>query len=161
MQRSFIDWLAHTPLSLAIQGHWWAIPTLQSVHILAIAATMTAVLLVDLRIVGLFNRHEQCHVVVNRFAPWVYKPLPVLALSGALLIVAEPERALTSIAFLVKIVLLLAGLVLMAILQRRFNQSLEYQNVTFLWRACVTVGAIASLLLWAGVVFTGRLIAYF
>lgn len=160
MRQSFIEWLAHTPLSLAIQGHGWAIPMLQSVHILAIAAIMTAVLLVNLRLVGVFNRNERCHVVVQQFAPWVYRPLPVLALSGALLIVAEPERALTSIVFLVKMLLLLAGLVLMTMLHRCFNGSLEYGIETSVGRAGVTVGAIVSLLLWVAVVFAGRLIAY-
>lgn len=161
MQQSFMEWLAHTPLSLAIQGHWWVIPSLQSVHILAIAATMTAVLLVHLRIVGLFNTKERCHVVIKRFAPWVYRPLPVLALSGALLIVAEPERALTSVVFLVKMLLLLGGLVLMVMLQRRFTRPLEYQSAGSVWRACVAVGAIVSLFFWVGVIFAGRLVAYF
>jgi hypothetical protein len=161
MQQSFMEWLAHTPLSLAIHGHWWVIPSLQSVHILAIAATMTAVLLVHLRIVGLFNRNELCRVVVKRFAPWVYKPLPVLALSGALLIVAEPERALTSVTFLVKMLLLLAGLVLMVMLQRHFSRPVAHQIAGSVWRACIAVGTIVSLLVWVGVIFAGRLVAYF
>jgi len=35
-----IDWLAQTSLSLAIQTHEWVVPTVQSIHIVAIGIVM-------------------------------------------------------------------------------------------------------------------------
>ena len=39
----FADWLSQTPVTLAIQTREWIIPTIQSVHIVAIAVVMGSV----------------------------------------------------------------------------------------------------------------------
>jgi len=50
----FALWLASTPPSVFIQEHnAWAIPAIQSVHIVGIALVMGSVLMIDLRILGL------------------------------------------------------------------------------------------------------------
>jgi hypothetical protein len=50
----FALWLASTPPSTFIQEHnAWAIPAIQSIHIVGIALVMGSVLMIDLRILGL------------------------------------------------------------------------------------------------------------
>ena len=36
----FAEWLSHTSFSLAIQTHEWIIPTIQSIHIVAIGIVL-------------------------------------------------------------------------------------------------------------------------
>ena len=50
----FCAWIETTPLSQAIQTHSWVVPTVQTIHILGIAAVMAAVLMIDLRLIGVF-----------------------------------------------------------------------------------------------------------
>jgi len=41
---AFTQWLSQTPMSLAIQTHEWVIPTIQSIHIVAIGVVLTSVI---------------------------------------------------------------------------------------------------------------------
>ena len=47
-------WIDQTPLSQAIQVTNWVVPTVQTVHILAIAVVASSALMVDLRLIGVF-----------------------------------------------------------------------------------------------------------
>ena len=53
---AFADWLATTALSTTIQNVSWIIPTVQTVHIVCVAIVISAVFLVDMRILGVFAR---------------------------------------------------------------------------------------------------------
>lgn len=76
--RLFIDWLTATPLSDALKTHAWAVPAIQTVHILAIAILMGSVLIVDLRLVGLGSRSQTIGDVARRYLPWFWGAFAVL-----------------------------------------------------------------------------------
>ena len=68
--RDFALWLATTSPSVFIQEHnTWAIPTIQSVHILGIAMVMGSVLMISLRILGLTWTDQTLRQTTARFAP--------------------------------------------------------------------------------------------
>ena len=48
-------WIAQTPLSVALSQNSWVTPTVQSIHILAIAVTFGSALMINLRILGRGN----------------------------------------------------------------------------------------------------------
>jgi hypothetical protein len=50
---TFCSYLENTELSLAIQGNAWVIPSVQTIHILVIAATLIASLMINLRLLRL------------------------------------------------------------------------------------------------------------
>src|SRR5207302_659199 len=74
----FCSWLEQTPLSQAIQGAGWVVPTVQTVHILAIAAVMSSVLMLDLRLLGTVGRDQPLERVTSRFRPVIWWTLPIL-----------------------------------------------------------------------------------
>jgi hypothetical protein len=84
----------------------------------------------------------------------------LLALSGSLLIVAEPERSLTNPVFGVKLALLTAALIATCVLQRGFQENADFWDRTSALQRTGRAVAAVSLLLWSGVVLAGRLIAY-
>ena len=49
----FSLWVGELPMSIWIGSHFFAIPVLQTLHILAIAAAFGAVLMINFRILGL------------------------------------------------------------------------------------------------------------
>ena len=49
---SLCVWLDQTALSQAIQATSWAVPTVQTVHILSVAVVITSTLMLDLRLIG-------------------------------------------------------------------------------------------------------------
>ena len=53
-----IEWLAESSLSVAIQTNPWVVPTVQSIHIVAIGGVVSAVLMIDLRVLGWAGRDQ-------------------------------------------------------------------------------------------------------
>jgi hypothetical protein len=68
----FAEWLSTTLPSVFIQEHnAWAIPTIQSIHIVGIAMVMGSVLMIDLRILGWAGTDHTLRQTISRFGPWL------------------------------------------------------------------------------------------
>ena len=152
---AFCDWLSNTPLSQAIQNHNWVIPSVQSVHILAIATVMASIVMMDFRLLGVHGRGQTIPQVAHRFLPWVWCAVCVLAATGAILIIGEPGRELESQVFWLKMSMLACVLILTGAFQfGAFRGFWEHRRVL------ATLTALASLCLWVAIVAAGRWIAY-
>lgn len=151
----FSDWLAATGISQAIQTRSWAIPSIQVVHILALSLLFAAALVVALRFSGRGLAAEPLHELARRFIKAVWVLLVVLAASGILLIVAEPHRTLTNRVFYLKMILLALAIVITLWLAASARH--QHERVSGLHRA----GAALTILLWMGIMFAGRFIAYY
>jgi hypothetical protein len=160
MIQQFINWLSTTSVNQTFQTVTWIIPTVQTIHILAIAVVMSSVGIVDFRLLGLGSRSQTITQLTDRFLPWVWTALVVLALSGSMLIIAEPGRELDSIVFWWKMGLLLTVIVVTLLFQSRVKKNRAS------WDALPTSGAakmtaLISIVLWVGIVTAGRWIAYY
>jgi uncharacterized membrane protein SirB2 len=155
----FSKWLAATSLSHTIQTVTWIIPTLQTIHILCVAVAFSSAVLVDLRIFRLFERDEPLREVTRRFLPPIWPVLLILFVTGSLLIIGEPRRSLVNTTFYLKMALLLVAILLTATLQRMVLASpgvFEDRSRQMAGRALATL----SILVWCGILFAGRWIAY-
>ena len=155
----FSKWLAATSLSHTVQTVSWIIPTLQTIHILCVAIAFSSAVLVDLRIFRLFERDEPLREVMRRFLPPIWPVLVILLLTGSLLIIGEPRRSLVNTTFYLKMALLLVAILLTATLQRMVLASpgvFEDRSRQMAGRALATL----SILVWCGILFAGRWIAY-
>jgi hypothetical protein len=158
--QTFSDWLAATRASATIQDVSWIIPTVQTIHILSIAIVMSSVLLVDLRVLGVISRGQPLQVVARRFLPWIWITLVVLLLSGSTLIVGEPGRSLQNPAFIAKMSMLVTVTLLTLFFQSGLKSDAQYWERSPGRRAAGRLLAGLSLILWVGIVFAGRWIAY-
>jgi hypothetical protein len=140
----FCSWLEQTPLSQAIQSTSWVVPAVQTIHILAIAAVMSSVLMLDLRLLGVVGTDQPLARVTSRFRPVIWWTLPILLATGAVMIIGEPARSLANSVFQLKMLLLLAAIA-----------------VTAAFHKGPRIVAVLSLALWIGIVFAGRWIAYY
>ena len=157
--QSFTAWLSQTPLSLLVQTQAWIIPTVQSIHILAIAVVLSCVLVIDLRLAKIVSRAEPIGVVMRRYAPWLWAALVVLLLSGSVLIVGEPARELLNWVFYLKMALLTAVVVITLMFERPLRRDEAFWD-TAQRGQLAKVLAWASLCFWIAIVFCGRWIAY-
>ena len=157
---TFAEWLSDTSLSQFIQNTFWAIPSVQCIHILSIAAVMSSAIMLMLRVLGLVMRDQPTAEVARRFLPWIWYPLIMLLVSGAILIVGEPGRSLTNSIFQLKMLLLLAAMACTLTLQRPLRTNAMFWESTTGARAGGKLIAMVSLGLWSGIVFAGRWIAY-
>jgi cytochrome bd-type quinol oxidase subunit 2 len=149
----FGEWLATTAPSQTIQSSTWMIPTIQTVHIVALALVFTSALLLSLRFAGLGLSAEPLSQLAARATKRIWVLLVVLLLTGALLITAEPGRTITNPVFYLKMGLLLAN-ILVTLWLAAVAKHKQKPNALHL------AGATLSVLLWIGIIFAGRFIAY-
>ena len=153
-------WLAATPLSHAIQTTGWIIPSLQTIHILSVAVVFSSAILVDLRIWRLLQRDEALPDVARRFLPTIWPVLLILLVTGSLLIVGEPRRSLLNSTFYLKMALLAVAIMLTAGLQRSIASSPDSWDKNRGLQMAGRFAATLSILIWCGILFAGRWIAY-
>ena len=154
---TFSKWLASTELSHTIQSVTWIIPTLQTIHILCVAIVFSSAVLVNLRIFRLFERDQPLGAVTRRFLPPIWPVLLILLLTGSLLIIGEPRRSLVNTTFYIKMSLLLIAIVLTALLQWTVLASPGFFEKR---QTAIRTLATVSILVWSGILFAGRWIAY-
>ena len=158
--REFCRWLAATPLSNTIQTIGWIIPTLQTIHILAVAVVFSSAILVNLRLWRVLQRDMPLSDVARRFLPAIWPVLAILLITGSLLIIGEPRRSLLSTTFYLKMVLLAFALVLTVGLQWSLSATPEFWEKNRWRRVVGKFAATVSTLVWCGILFAGRWIAY-
>ena len=154
----FCSWLQQTPFSQVLENVEWIVPALQTIHILCIAAVISASLGLVLRQFGLLAAEQPLAAVSQRLLRVIWKTLPVLLVTGGLLICAEPLRSLGSPAFQIKMILLVCVASLLLLYQRWLRTAAVAAPVT---APSGPGGAIAmtALLLWVCIIFAGRWIA--
>ena len=161
MIRQFAEWLSQTSLSILIQTHnAWVIPTIQSIHIVAVGIVLSSVLMIDLRILGWAGHDQTLRETTNRFGPWLSWALLVLLITGVLMVIGEPVRELLSLSFRLKMFLVAAGTIVSAIFQMTLRRNEHHWEQELVNRRTVKSLAILTLLVWVGIVILGRLIAY-
>ena len=154
-------WLEQTRLSQAVQVHDWIIPTVQSIHILGIATVTASALMINLRLLGLYATDQPLKEVLARFLPFIWWPLIVLLLTGIVMIAGEPPRSLKNPVFQLKMVLLVAAIVATTLCKVALWRNGAFGDAKTGRRAGAATLASVSILLWVGIIFAGRWIAYY
>ena len=142
---------------MKIQTIVWIIPAVQTVHILSVSIVMASMAMLDLRLIGITGKRQPISSMVDRFVPWVWRVLLILAATGAILIIGEPGRELLNWAFRTKMAMVATvSLITLAVQQMNKRDATFWENRRI---AAAAVGAL-SLLLWMAIVTAGRWIAY-
>lgn len=156
----FCTWLEQTPLSESIQQNLWVVPAIQTVHILSIAALFVSVVLINLRLMNLSQTDQSIAYVFTRFGKIVWWSLPLLLLSGGLLIVGEPARSLANDVFQFKMLLLVSVVLVTVLLQKPLATDDKYWESTERRQMTARILAIISMSCWVSIICAGRWIAY-
>ncbi len=160
MLRSWCDWLEKTPLSHAIQNIGWIIPVSQIVHILCLAMVLSAIVFIDVRLLGLGSRRVAAPALARRFLPQVWIGVGLMAFTGAILVIGEPRRDLPNPVFQIKMALLASALLVTLGIQHGLRTRPQFWGETApAWPARAV--ALLSLTLWLAIAVCGRFIAYF
>lgn len=155
---SLLTWVESTDLSTAIREGALLYPIIGGFHLLAIALFGGTVLVTDLRLLGWTMCRRPVSDIVQQFRPWKIAGFTVVVASGLLLTWAEPLKLYRSPAFWVKMALLaLVGVHALGFHARVYGDSARPdvgETAEGKLAACI------SLLLWAGLIVSGRLIAF-
>ena len=155
---SILEWIESTELSTAIREGALSYPIIGGVHLLGIALFGGMLLMTDLRLLGWAMQRRSVSDIVLQLRWWKWAGFVIVVASGLLLGWCEPLKLYRSPAFWVKMALLVLVGVHAFVFRARV-----YRNTTELDVAMTTEAKLAasiSLLLWAGLIVSGRLIAF-
>lgn len=156
----FCEWLASTEGSIRLHESLYMYPTVESVHVWALTLFIGMTAMLDFRLVGLALRRMPVSEVARRLMPWALVGFLVMVVSGVLLFYAIPVRTYQSVFFRAKVILLiLAGLNAWVFHANVWRRVADWDDDTVTPRSARVAGWL-SLLLWLGIIFAGRMIAY-
>src|SRR5712692_5055045 len=92
----FFQWCEASMVGRAIRLSPWAFAVIESVHLLGLAAIGGAVLLVDLRLLGLGLRRRPVAQLARDAQPWLVGSLVVMLSTGVALFMSESISAITA-----------------------------------------------------------------
>jgi len=155
---SMLEWIESTELSIAIREGGLPYPIIGGVHLLAIALFGGALLAVDLRLLGCLMPSRPFSDVWYQFRPWKRLGFVIVVATGLLLAWAEPVRLYGSPSFWVKMSLFALVGVHALVFRARVYGHPEKLDPGISSQA--RLAAVLSLILWAGLIVSGRLIAF-
>jgi putative copper export protein len=160
MIEAFAAWLGKTPLSAFVAGQDWVVPTVQTLHILAISVVVGGVLILHLRVLGVLEKAQPIGVLARRFAGPAACAIGVLAVTGVLMIAGEPNRALFRYVFWIKMLLLAMAIGLSAAMLRGLKATPAWIDAAVLPPLLYRALAGGLLLVWVAIIVAGRWIGY-
>jgi hypothetical protein len=155
-----VEWLAQTRISVAMHESIYAFPIVESCHVLGLCLFLGLAVLWDLRLLGVTLRGVAASEVSDRLLPYMWAGAVIMVVSGGMVFLNTPVRYYTNIFFRIKVVMLL-----LAVMNAWVFQTGIYRRVAEWERQGRTpryakMAGLASLVLWAGIVIAGRMIAY-
>jgi len=125
-------------------------------HLIGLAALAGAVLLVDLRLIGVGLDGVPVARLARAARPWLLGSLALTVASGVLLFVSEPLKCYENPAFWLKLASLTAALLFTAVVRPRFTRDTAPSGARLAGR----LAGVTSLVLWIGVAAAGRGIGF-
>jgi len=143
---------------LAVAQDWF--PKVECVHVIAIAAVVGTIFLVDTRLIGLTSTKLSFLHISRRLLPWTWAGFILAVITGFLLFSSNAVAYYGNGAFRLKLMLMILAAVNM----------LYFELVTFRavgsWEAgakppfAARLAGVLSMALWCGVIMTGRWIGF-
>jgi len=157
---AFFERLGETQWSVALHESEIAYSIIESFHVWSLCLFLGMTVMFDLRLLGWTLRGVPVSEVIRRLQPWTIAGFVMMVISGTLLFYAIPLRSYQNIFFRTKmLLLLLAGLNVLIFHSRIFPSVATWDADSTPPKVARVAGAL-SLLLWIGIVCSGRMIAY-
>jgi hypothetical protein len=147
-------WIGTTKANAALVSQFWAIPIIQVIHIIALSMATGSILMIHAKVYNMAGTGISFADTQKRYSKVIWYSLLTLALTGLLMIVAEPVRELINPVFWLKmIVVVLTILLIQAYLKGLARNDngvpASGRGVAILISVC-----------WIIMIFCGRWIAY-
>jgi hypothetical protein len=152
----FCESVEYSRLLIAMRGLWWFFPVMATIHLLGLAMTGGAVLLVDLRLLGFGIRSQPAAPLVRDADRWLKLSLVVMFSTGLVLWGCFATKYYYLAFFWVKVAALTGVLAFTFSIRRRVVLADDAQ-VSPLVKKLV---ALVSLSLWTTVALGGRWIGF-
>ncbi len=153
-------WLDSQSWSTAIHESIYLYSWIETTHVLTLMLFLGMLCIIDLRMLGAIFPNVPASTIAQRLDKPMMIGFAVMLLTGFLLYYAIPVRTTQSLWFRIKVVLLIAAGINAFLFRAKMQASSGTWDLDPSPPKRVRMAATASLVLWAGVVITGRTIAY-
>jgi uncharacterized membrane protein len=133
---------------------------IETTHVLTLMVFLGMLFVIDLRMLGLAFPNVRASVIAERLDKPMMIGLTLMVITGVLLYYAIPVRTTQSLWFRIKVMLFVLAAINALAFRARMQASVGSWDTDPKPPRHIRMGAAASILLWAGVVVTGRTIAY-
>jgi hypothetical protein len=160
MVMPWLQWLQDQPWTTSWRESSWGYPAMETSHVVSIILFAGFVVMMDLRLVGLAFRQTPFSYVQSRLFPWQMVGMGLSSVTGFSLMIIDPLRFYTNIFFWTKMAMLaVAGANAIVFHMTTYKSVAAWDHeVRMPFRA--RMAGATSLVLWAAIIVTGRLIAY-
>jgi hypothetical protein len=152
----FCQWLQFSPPLVAMRSSPWLFPLIATFHLMGLSLIGGAVLLVDLRLLGLGLRRQPVAPLAREAERWLFRGLLVMVVTGIPLFMCFATKYYYLTFFWVKMAALLAVVVFTVSVRRRVAMA-DQSQIKPVWAKVV---ALTSLTLWTTVALGGRYIGF-
>ena len=150
----FFEWCEATMFGRTIRESLWMFPVLEAIHLVGLSILGGALLVVDLRLLGLGLKDSTIAELDRQARPWMLAGVAILLATGVLLFLSESIKCYYSASFWVKITTIPFAIVFTLAVKQRFARTAVYTSAYSQW-----IGT-ADLLLWFVVAAGGRWIGF-
>lgn len=151
----YFEWIEASALGNTVRQSLWLFPVIQSFHLLGLAVLGGAVLMVDLRMLGLGLRNHAISTIARDTRPWFLLALIITLSTGTALFSSEAIKCYYNTSFWVKITTLPFAIALTLLVRDRLALKAG-MDVT----ATTKIVGFASIVLWFVVAAAGRWIGF-
>lgn len=156
---AWLVWLETTQIAALMRGSLWLYPIVEIAHIVGFVVLVGAAVMFDLRLLGA-SRALPASLMARHHLPWARAALLLVVPSGFLMFIAHATEFADNPAFRVKLILLVAAGLNALLFHRGAFRSVGRWETDRAVPLTARAAAVASLVLWVGVIAAGRLLAY-
>ena len=148
------DAMEQTWIATAIKESLWYFPAIEAVHLLGLALLGGAILVVDLRMLGIGLRNQAIPDVAAAAQKWLVLAIVVMFMTGVPLFLSEAVKCYFNTSFWVKMIALLIGLIFTFAVRNRVAASATASPVV------LKLVGVFSIAVWLVVAAAGRWIGF-
>ncbi len=156
----FAEWVYTTDASRGIHESFYLYNWIETTHVLTLMICLGMLFFIDMRMLGLAMTNVPASQIAARLNIPMMIGFVIMFITGILLWYAVPVRTTQSLWFRIKMLLLVAAAINAYLFHRQMKASVSSWDTDRRAPKRLRISAALSLAFWAGVITTGRLIAY-
>lgn len=157
---AFLLSLEQTSVAVRIRDGLYLFPFLESAHVIGLAIVFGTILVIDLRLLGLASSHRPFEKVAGDTLKWTLGAFMLTAITGVLMFITNAGVYFHNTYFRIKVGLLVLAAINAIGFELTARRSMREDGGAGATPRTARGIAVFSLLIWIGVIVTGRMIGF-
>lgn len=157
--QGWMDQLADSSLAVAMRSELWLYPLVEIVHIIGFSVLVGAVVMFDLRILGL-SKGIAVTALARHLLTWAVAALLLIVPAGLMMFSAHPHDFAGNDVFVFKLCLIATAGLNALVFHVGIYRGVQQWNTRHKAPGLARIQALVSMALWIAVICCGRLLAY-